>query len=771
MPPNGIVLTETWLTNESFSCDHNYQLTGYKSIHFERKTGKKGGGICAFVHDFFSFKVREDLSVSDNDNEILSLEIEKKNGLLGVIYRPPSGNIKFNSILTKMLNVMNRENKHVFLTGDFNIDSLTYDTNTNVQNVVNTLFSGGFIPTINKPTRVTPSSNKSTIIHKRIFKDQTIRDFTQTLQNTDWTDKITIKNKNILSPWMSKGLIKSSKLKQKLYIKQLKSRSSKDVHKTYKNLFEKLRKLSKKNFYARILTKYRNDIENTWSVIKEIIGKKQQRNKCFPDKLFVNGELLCCDREIGAAFNDFFVNVGPQLSAKIKTKVDYKNYLPNCNFQMGNSILSTEELQHAFKSLKRNKSPGHDDINNNVVIDSFPVINNVLYVFKTSISQGIFPDELKQKCNKSKSKSDSNILISDGKFTLGIFIDLSKAFDTVDHNISLGKLNAYGISGVTLKWFKSYLSERTQYIDIGGDKKTNKLTIKCGVPQGSILGPLLFLIYINDLSNCSEILNSIMFADDTNLFYSHKCINTLYETADLRSEAKSTRNFRVAKIARVKSAGEKLRLKLASQQNFFFLPHPQKYLQARFCKLWRVQKSTLRKSTVFTAENRGIERNKVSEMRQNVVRLPRVPKWPKSKSAPSLYLHQKHAARIITFKDRLTHSRPLLQSMKALNVFQLNIFQTLCFMYKAKNNDTPEVFNNTFHISHNKYTTRSAGQYYPPFRKTKNSQFSISYRGPHIWNSFNKIKKSIFVSTSENIFRCKLKNLLLFEFESKTTFF
>ena len=109
-------------------------------------------------------------------------------------------------------------------------------------------------------------------------------------------------------------------------------------------------------------------------------------------------------------------------------------------------------------------------------------------------------------------------------FTLGIF----KGFDTLDHQILISKLNNYGVNRKKLSWLKSYLENRKQYLTYSNDV-TNLAQIKCTVSQGSILGLLLFLVSVNDLCNASNILDPIIFTDDTNLFLSHQNINTLFK--------------------------------------------------------------------------------------------------------------------------------------------------------------------------------------------------------------------------------------------------
>ena len=112
-------------------------------------------------------------------------------------------------------------------------------------------------------------------------------------------------------------------------------------------------------------------------------------------------------------------------------------------------------------------------------------------------------------------------------YSCGIFIDLRKAFDTVDHQISLSKLHHYWVQGTTNHWFSSYLLGHQQTTQIGGNNTSKKETILSGVLQGSVLGPLLFLIYENDISNSAGQLKFSLFADDTHMLYADRNLKSL----------------------------------------------------------------------------------------------------------------------------------------------------------------------------------------------------------------------------------------------------
>ena len=149
-------------------------------------------------------------------------------------------------------------------------------------------------------------------------------------------------------------------------------------------------------------------------------------------------------------------------------------------------------------------------------INTHEILNDKQFGFRSKHSTYMAIAQLVDKINSAVEKNET---------TIGIFLDLSKAFDTIDHKILLHKLEHYGFRGVVLEWFESYLSNRTQHVFYDNCNSDLK-NIVCGVPQGSILGPLLFILYVNDITYTSNVLDFILFADDTTILYSHKDINS-----------------------------------------------------------------------------------------------------------------------------------------------------------------------------------------------------------------------------------------------------
>ena len=469
---NIICLSETWCTDEEFSNNSFYHIPNYEPIHCQRKTNKRGGGVLIYIRQNLNYKIRNDLTFSNSDNELLTVEIineNTKNLIVTCCYRPPSGNQNtINSQLTKVLQSSTSENKNYIILGDFNINCFNYHEDTSVKNFYDNLYQYGVIPLINKPTRVTTKSatlidniftnfifdmslkkgiiksdisdhfpifvsvniskiknnhKGKTVVKKRTFNQRDIQSFKDDLLNINWSildsnetdnnydyflkmfsdlyDKnfpikeYTVKIKDLNTPWISKGIKKSSKLKQRLYIKFLKNRT--DYNETrYKNLFEKIKKHAKNNYYSSLLEKYQNNAKKSWLIMKKITGKLTSQ-KSFPKTLNTAQGLITNKQNMANEFNKFFTNIGPKLASKIQNvNTNFKQYLPKIETKMQFHELTKEEFEQVFKSMKRNKAKGIDDINGNVVLDVYNEIKEPLFkIFKSSLKNGVFPNALK----------------------------------------------------------------------------------------------------------------------------------------------------------------------------------------------------------------------------------------------------------------------------------------------------------------------------------------------------------------------------------------
>ena len=358
-----------------------------------------------------------------------------------------------------------------------------------------------------------------------------------------------------------------------LMVRQPGNQEAKSNYLRQRNKVASMIRKSKKEFYADKIDT--GGMSSVYKTINEIFGK--QNKQSVPSSVQWNGSSISDTTVMAEKFNEVFVSVGPKLASSIPDIELHSNITYNDQSMFLNPV-SASEIINIIRGLK-NKSPGDDKITAGVLKQfDYIIAPRLSDIINMSFTNGIFPDILKIAkvvpiykegsrdnilnyrpisilsalskvferviYNRLYSFMDSFKLFSPNQYGFRakrstthalieivekirnatnsnktvscILLDLRKAFDTLNHRILLRKIENYGIRGQPLSLIKSYLQNRKQYVNVG-DICSEHMDIVCGVPQGSILGPLLFLIYVNDVASVCYNSTPYLFADDTNI--------------------------------------------------------------------------------------------------------------------------------------------------------------------------------------------------------------------------------------------------------------
>lgn len=394
--------------------------------------------------------------------------------------------------------------------------------------------------------------------------------------------------KNIRKPWVTQEHIKMIRKKNNLFKKFLrtKDRTVLKAFKKFRNSLNTELKKAKASYFENIFSyAYRQRPNEVWKIINQTLKKEA----------FCGSLELCIDNQnisglaLAERFNTHFVNLVKPLDKPCDVPLSYR-----CGESIFLLPTGDAEICQTFINLKNSSSKDVDSIQIKPVKYVIDLIAPCLaHIFNLVLESGCFPEAMKiakvSVIYKGGVKNDINnyrpisilsvfskglekiilhrmnnffakhsILtesqhgfrqgkstqtalltmkelviknIERNEFTLGIFIDYSKAFDYLNHNILLQKLDAYGVRGVANVLFQSYLCNRMQCVAIDGCVSSQK-KIRSGVPQGSVLGPFLFNVYVNDIVKLDATVNFVLYADDTSLFISGPDANEVATRAE-----------------------------------------------------------------------------------------------------------------------------------------------------------------------------------------------------------------------------------------------
>ena len=354
--------------------------------------------------------------------------------------------------------------------------------------------------------------------------------------------------------------------------------------------------------------------------------------------------------------------------------------------------------------------------------------------------------------------------LDDNCFASGVFIDLQKAFDTVDHGILLSKLNHYGIRGKANDWFKSYLTNRKQFVSINGFN-SNELLIKIDVPQGSVLGPLLVLVYINDLHLAIKYSTTRLFADHTSLLIKNKSLKQLKKhlNIDLRN---LTRWLKANKISLNASKTEllvfrhpnkiinyDLKLKIDGKRLY-----PSKYVKylgilidshLNWCFHTDLLSTKLSRSIGMLSKIRHYVSKDTLRMiyfgifSSQLVYASQIWAQTQNRHVNRIEKLQNNALRVINFAHFRDSSNALYYKTKVLKLNDCVKIQNFVYVLESIKGNLPIALNKSFELTKNiyEYNTRGSLQYNVSVPKARTQMYgikSIKYQSVQFWNHIMK---------------------------------